>query len=180
MNILVLNGSPRKKGNVAKNLQRQVEKISKKAGEDACNVVWKDVCDLNFDFCKGCMACRSKTDCILPQDDAHKIAREIQKCNILLAGTPVYWGNINGKLKSLFDRLVGIMMAESKMGIPVPLHKGKKAIIVSSCTTPFPFNYLCGQSSGAARALKEILKSSGFKIIKKVNISNTKKFTKEI
>ena len=60
------------------------------------------------------------------------------------------------------------------MGIPIPLHKGKKAVIVTSCTTPFPFNYLCRQSTGAVRAVKEILKSSGFRIIKKVNISNTK------
>ena len=174
MNILVLNGSPRKNGNVARALQREVEKLTGKAGPETCQVVWEDVCDLSFDFCKGCMACRSKAVCILPLDHAHKIAEEIIKCDMLLAGTPVYWGNMNGKLKSLFDRLVGVMMAESKMGIPRPLHKGKKAIIVSSCTTPFPFNYLCGQSSGAVRALKEILKSSGFKIVKKVNISNTK------
>lgn len=35
---------------------------------------------------------------------------------MIIVGTPVYWGNMNGKLKSLFDRLVGIMMAESKSG----------------------------------------------------------------
>ena len=111
----------------------------------------------------------------MPEDDAHKIAQEIDNCNILIAGTPVYWGNMNGKLKSLFDRQVGTMMKESKFGSPLPLHKGKKAIVVTSCTTPFPFNYLCGQSTGAVRAVKEILKSSGFKIIKTKNISNTKK-----
>ena len=175
MNILVLNGSPRKNGNVAKALRREVEKLTGKAGSDGNQVIWEDICDLNFDFCRGCMACRSKSDCILPRDYAHKIAEEIKKCDMIFAGTPVYWGNINGKLKSLFDRLVGVMMAESKMGIPRPLHKGKKAIIVTSCTTPFPFNYLCGQSGGAVRALREILKSSGFKVVKKVNITNTKR-----
>lgn len=175
LNILVLNGSPRKNGNVARALRREVEKQTGKADADGCQVIWEDIYDLKFDFCRGCMACRSKSDCILPPDDAHKIAEEIKKCDMIFAGTPVYWGNMNGKLKSLFDRLVGILMAESKLGIPRPLHKGKKAIIVTSCTTPFPFNYLCGQSGGAVRALKEILKSSGFKVVKKVNISNTKK-----
>jgi hypothetical protein len=67
------------------------------------------------------------------------------------------------------------MMGESKLGIPIPLHKGKKAIIVTSCTTPFPFNYICGQSTGAVRAVREVLKSSGFKVIRKINLSNTKK-----
>ncbi len=175
MNILVLNGSPRKNGNVAVNLRKQVELYSAKKSCGENNVVWEDVCDLQFDFCKGCMACRSKKNCVLKKDDAHRIAEEINNCDVIFIGTPVYWGNMNGKLKSLFDRLVGTLMAESRYGIPLPLLKGKKAVIVTSCTTPFPFNYICGQSSGAYRALKEILKSSGFKIIKKIHISNTKK-----
>ena len=158
MNILVLNGSPRKNGNVESALKKEVERFSKK--HTGCSIT--------------CMSCRSNKDCILKNDDAHKIAEEIKNCDILFTGTPVYWGNMNGKLKSLFDRLVGILMAESKTGIPKPLHKGKKAVIVTSCTTPFPFNYICGQSTGAVKAVKEILKSSGFKIIRKVNISNTK------
>ena len=172
MNILILNGSPRKNGNVESALKKEVERFSKK--HTGCSITWEDVSSLNFDFCKGCMSCRSNKDCILKNDDAHKIAEEIKNCDILFTGTPVYWGNMNGKLKSLFDRLVGILMAESKTGIPKPLHKGKKAVIVTSCTTPFPFNYICGQSTGAVKAVKEILKSSGFKIIRKVNISNTK------
>ena len=173
MNILVLNGSPRRNGNVVKTLKSETEKIQKKY--ENCQIIWEDISDLNFDFCKGCMTCRSKKNCILPADDAHKLAEEIKTCDILLTGTPVYWGNINGQLKALFDRLVYVLMKESKRGIPFPLHKGKKAVIVTSCTTPFPFNYLCRQSTGAVRAVKEILKSSGFKIIKTKNISNTKK-----
>ncbi len=169
MTILVLNGSPRKNGNVAVRLRDELKKY---AGD---TVIWEDVCDLNFSFCAGCMACRSRGTCVFPADDAHRIADEIKACDMIFVGTPVYWGNMNGKLKSLFDRLVGVMMTESKFGIPLPLHKGKKAVVVTSCTTPFPFNYLCGQSTGAVRAVKEILASSGFKIIKKVNISNTKK-----
>ena len=172
MTILVLNGSPRKNGNVANRLKKELEKYPNET------VVWENVCDLQFSFCKGCMACRSKEACVLPNDDAHKIAGEIKACDMLFVGTPVYWGNMNGKLKSLFDRLVGVLMAESKRGIPVPLHKGKKAVVVTSCTTPFPFNYLCGQSSGAFRAVKEILKSSGFKIVRKIHISNTKRRSK--
>lgn len=173
MKVLVLNGSPRKNGNVAKTLKRETEKFQQK--HDACEIIWKDVCDLNFGFCKGCMACRSIGKCVMPEDDAHKIAEELSGCSMIFVGTPVYWANMNGKLKALFDRLVATFMAESKHGIPKPLHKGKKAVIVTSCTTPFPFNYLCGQTSGAVRAVKEVLKTSGFKIIKKINLSNTKK-----
>ena len=175
MKILVLNGSPRKNGNVSKTLRNEVDKISQKySAREEVLIIWEDVAELDFDFCKGCMACRSKKDCILAKDDAHRIAEEINYCDMIFVGTPVYWGNMNGKLKSLFDRLVGILMTETKSGIPLPLQKGKKAVVVTSCTTPFPFNYICGQSSGAFRAVKEVLKSSGFRIVKKVNLSNTK------
>jgi len=87
---------------------------------------------------------------------------------------PVYWGNMPGTLKMLFDRMVYAMMGESKLGIPKPLHKGKDAYIITSCTTPFPFNIFCRQTSGLVAALKEILGTSGFKIRGKVVIPGTK------
>lgn len=173
MRILVLNASPRKNGNVSGLLKKESDRLLKK--NPSAEIIWKNVSDLNFAFCHGCMVCRSKGSCILPQDDAHKIEEEIKGCDILMVGTPVYWGNMNGKLKSLFDRLVAVMMGETKYGIPRPLHKGKKAVIITSCTTPFPFNYLCVQSTGAVRAVGEVLKSSGFKVVRKINLSNTKK-----
>ncbi len=175
MKFLVLNGSPRKNGNVAKTLKSQIDFFSRKFGNEKIETKWIDVQDLQFDFCKGCMACRSRGHCQMQADDAHKIEEELKTCDYLFVGTPVYWANMNGKLKALFDRLVAIFMGESKSGIPVPLNKGKKAVIVTSCTTPFPFNYLCGQTSGAVRSVKEILKTAGFKICRTVNHAGTKK-----
>ena len=53
--------------------------------------------------------------------------------------------------------------------------QGEKAIIVSTCTTPYPFNILFNQTRGTVKALKEILKWSGFKIIATVERGGTKK-----
>lgn len=170
MTILVLNGSPRKNGTVARTLKKELSRYA----ADANMVIWHDVSDLHFAFCTGCMACRSCGRCVLPPDDAHHIAEEIRACDVLLVGTPVYWGNMSGALKSLFDRLVYALMAESKLGIPKPLCKGKMAVVVTACTTPFPFNRLCGQTGGAFRAVREILRSSGFRIIRKKHRAGTK------
>lgn len=170
MKILVLNGSPHQNGSTGNTLKTLLSSYK----NDENQIVFHNVHDLTFDFCKGCKACRKNGKCLLPQDDAHKIAEEINWCDMLIIGSPVYWGNISGKLKALFDRLVGTLMTESKNGIPQPLQKGKKSIIVTSCRTPYPFNYLFGQSTGAERALKEILKYSGFKIVKKVHKANSK------
>ncbi|MGN0731170.1 MAG: flavodoxin family protein [Treponema sp.] len=170
MNILILNGSPRANGKISQILHY----IEKEACGNGHSVTFIDAHSLSFLSCKGCMACRSKTQCILPADDAHKIADLIQKCDAIVVGSPVYWGNISGELKRLFDRLVGVMMGESKMGLPLPLHKGKNAVIVTACTTPFPFNVLAEQTTKAVKALKEILSYSGFKIKAKIILPGTK------
>ena len=170
MNVLILNGSPRTYGKIS----RILHCIEKTALENGNEVTFVDVHSLSFSSCIGCMACRSKSLCVLPPDDAHRIALLLQKCDVLVAGSPVYWGNISGDLKRLFDRLVGVMMGETKLGMPLPLHKGKCALVVTSCTTPFPFNVLAGQSTKAVRAMKEILSYSGFKIFGKIVLPGTK------
>ena len=66
------------------------------------------------------------------------------------------------------------MMGESTRGIPQPLHRGKRAILVSVGTTPYPFNILFHQTRGVIRALKEILKWSGFKVLATIEAGGTK------
>lgn len=170
MKVLILNGSPRKNGKVSQILHA-MEKRLQEAGSETEFV---DVNTLDFKCCIGCMKCRESGKCILPQDDAHHIGEALQACDAVIVGSPVYWGNITGKLKSLFDRQVAVMMGENKMGIPIPLLKGKKAIVVNTCTTPFPFNILAGQSTKSYNAVKEILSYSGIKIKGKLYVAGTK------
>ena len=170
MKVLILNGSPRKSGKVSQILHT----MEKRLQDDGNETEFVDVNMLNFKCCIGCMKCRKSGNCILPLDDAHNIGEALQNCDAVIVGSPVYWGNINGKLKCLFDRQVAVMMGENKMGIPIPLLKGKKAIVVNTCTTPFPFNILAGQSTKAYTAVKEILSYSGVKIKGKLMIGGTK------
>lgn len=171
MKVLVINGSPRKKGNVA----RMLAAVREEAEERGFDVTCLSVSDLKVAPCTGCMVCRSRLSCVLPEDDAQRVLGLIEACDVLVVGAPCYWGNMPGQLKVLFDRIVYGMMGESASGIPKPLHKGKKAILVAACTTLFPFNILFGQSQGVVRALKEILKWSGFKVVAAVQQGGTKK-----
>lgn len=170
MKILILNASPRRRGNISAMLQTMQEEAEKQGYE----VTLVRVNDLNVAPCTGCMSCRTTLKCVLPDDDAQRVAGLIAATDALIIGAPCYWGNIPGQLKLLFDRIVYAMMGESAMGIPKPLHKGKRAIVVSTCTTPFPFNILFHQTSGVRRALKEILGYSGFKITATIQKGGTK------
>ena len=172
MKILVVNGTPRKDGNIFRMLSAMKEEAEAKGFE----VTSVSVSGLHVVPCTGCMTCRSRRECVLPEDDAQRILRFIRECDVLVVGAPCYWGNIPGQLKVLFDRIVyGMMGEKSSSGIPEPLHKGKKAILVSTCSTPFPFNIWFGQSQGAVRALREILKWSGFKVVSAIQLGGTRK-----
>ena len=69
----------------------------------------------------------------------------IVKADAIVIGAPCFWGNIPGQLKLLFDRIVYGMMRDTPR-FPEPLMRGKKAVFISTCTTPWPFNILMNQS----------------------------------
>lgn len=169
MYILILNGSPRKNGTVTSLLKSVVDGISNKHV-----VEWIDVYDLKIAPCVACMKCRPDKECVLPDDDAHLLGHKIRKADALIVGTPTHWGNMSANLKLLFDRNVPAIMGEKKNGLPCPLHKGKPAIIVTACSTPWPFNYFMGQSSGAIRAVYEVMKLGGFRVLGKIVKADTR------
>jgi len=169
MKILVLNGSPRRNGTVASLLRAVTEPLTEH------DVEWVDVYKLNMKFCIACMACREKETCVLPEDDAHIAGKKIQDADALVIGTPTHWGNMSAPLKLLFDRNVPVFMAESPKGIPEPRQKDKRAVVVTACTTPWPFNFILPESRGAIRAVREILHFGGYNIVGTITKPGTKK-----
>lgn len=169
--ILILNASPRRHGGI----DRMLEIIDDEAKGLGADVETVRIDQLTIAPCKGCMVCRKKLSCVLPEDGAQSTLDKIKTSDVLVIGAPCYWGNMPGTLKLLFDRIVYGMMDEDKRGIPIPLHKGKQAVIISTCTTAWPFNILFHQSRGVVRALKEILKWSGFHITATIEKGGTKK-----
>lgn len=171
--MLIINASPRKKGNIA----QMVAEMSDEARARGVEVKVVDVQHLNIKPCMACMQCRAKGFCVLPDDDSQMVLQLIKDADTLVIAAPCYWGNIPGTLKLLFDRIVYGMMDESSRGFPKPLHKGKRCVLVSTSTTPWPFNILMHQSHGAIRALKEICRYSGFKIVATIEKGGTKRNT---
>ena len=160
MKILILNASPRPEGNIA----RMLGAMREEAVRGGAEVCYEVVSRLHVRPCTGCMKCRSSRQCVLPADDAQRVLSLVAESDVLIVGAPCYWGNMPGTLKVLFDRMV----------YGLPLHKGKRAILLTTCTTPWPFNVWFRQSRGTVRALREILKWSGFKIVRSVERGGTK------
>jgi len=167
MTACILNGGPRKNGVVADILTRIKSRL-----KDDTNVLYFNVYDESIAPCIGCLACRPDGKCVLPEDDAHRIAEAIQLSDILIVGTPTYWGNMTGPLKNLFDRCVPVF--EYIDGFKIrKVQKGKRAIIVTASSAPYPFNQLPSQSRGAVKAVKTILKAGGYHVVKTINLAHS-------
>lgn len=171
MKLLFINGSPRKKGTVVHLLKIIKEEID----ENRHETEWIDVYDLQMKPCIGCMTCRTTNECILSEDDAHKVGDKIEWADAIIVGTPTHWGNMSAQLKLLFDRNVPVFMGEKPNGIPTPRQKGKLAAVVTACTTPWPFNVIFAESRGAVRAVKEVLHYGGYTYLGAVVKPGTKK-----
>ena len=168
MHLLIINGSPRKKGLISQMLRI----FHEQAINSGIEVIEVYANDLQIKPCMGCMACRSKRHCVLPEDDAQRVLTLIEQADAIVIGAPCYWGNIPGQLKLLFDRIVYGMMRDTPR-FPEPLMKGKRLVCISTSTTPFPFNILMNQSHGAIRALREIGRFSGWKIVDTIERGGT-------
>ncbi len=176
MNVLIINASPRKKG-VTSTLLDEVKRVM----NPTHRIEIVRIHDLDIRPCTGCLKCRPDKACVLPKDDAHMLAEKIKEADLLIFGSPVYWGNMPGTLKLFFDRSVPLFEyceAKAIKYIPRPQLKEKKAILLITVASPFPYNLLPSQSRGAIRALKTVLKAGGIKIVSIINVTNSFNFEK--
>ena len=168
MKILIINGSPRKKGLISQMLDIMRQEAEQRG--DEVQVVYTN--DLTVKPCTGCMACRTKLKCSMAEDDSQRVLGMMRDSDAVIMGAPCYWGNIPGQMKLLFDRMVYGMMRDTPR-FPEPLMKGKKCVLLSTCTTPWPWNIWFKQSRGAIRAMREICHYSGLKVVTTIERGGT-------
>jgi len=104
MNVLAINGSPRKNWNTATLLTQALEGAASQGAETDLVHLY----DLSFKGCKSCFACklkdgRSYGKCAL-QDDLTPILEKIDNADALILGSPIYWGNVTGEMRSFMER----------------------------------------------------------------------------
>lgn len=171
MNILFLNGSPRRGGMNAQYLQA----MARTAVEMGAKVEFLHIGAMKIKYCTGCEVCRTRRSCVLPPDDSVLFLEKLRWADVFVVGSPCYLYNMSAQLKTLFDRIVYGLMKEREVGLPQPLMRGKNAFVVITSTAPWPFNRLLGYSSGTYGALKRILHMGGFRMLGSIQRGNTKK-----
>ena len=105
MNVVGLNGSPRKNWNSAQMLEHAL-KGAAAAGADTELI---HLIDLNFTGCRSCFACKklggkSFGRCAA-KDDLTDILDRILEAEAVIISAPVYFGDVPGMVRNLFERL---------------------------------------------------------------------------
>lgn len=100
MKVLLLNGSPNKKGTTYKALLEMQQTFEKEGIES--EII--HVCDKEISGCKACYACFKTGKCVLG-GGVNELANEFEKADGLVLGSPVYYASANGTFISFLDRL---------------------------------------------------------------------------
>ncbi|MCD8030253.1 MAG: flavodoxin family protein [Bacteroides sp.] len=104
--IILINGSPRKKANTATLLHKAAEGAeSVGARTDLIHLY-----DLEYTGCVSCFACKRKDGkyncrCVV-KDDLSPVLKKIMKSDGLILGSPIYLGDVTGKIRCMLERLV--------------------------------------------------------------------------
>jgi len=106
MNVIAINGSPRKKWNTATLLEHALSG----AGSKGARTDLVHLYDLDFRGCTSCFACKLKGGksygkCAL-QDDLTPVLERIARADALILGSPIYFGTVTGEMRSFMERLL--------------------------------------------------------------------------
>lgn len=163
-NVLAILGTPHTDGITAAMYDCAV----RSAEQAGCAVTKVNLYEKDLAYCQGCRTCLQTHTCRL-DDDIQEIAAALGQCQTVVLAAPVYWANVPAPVKNLFDRLLGTAMAMDETGaLPKPRLMGRRYLLLTSCNTPAPFSWLCGQSRGALRSMEQFFKTAGMKPLGKI------------
>lgn len=112
-NILILTGSPRVGGN-SDLLADAFIKGATKAGHD---VIKCEVGNKNIMGCKACDTCYSKGKPCSFDDDFNSIAPLMEKADVIVFTTPLYWFTFPTQLKAVIDKMYSFIIGGKELKI---------------------------------------------------------------
>ncbi len=103
--IVILNGSPRKKGNTS-----ALVKAFTQGAESTGHTITEFFLDsMNIHGCKGCFGGHSGRDspCV-QRHDMDQIYPAVRECDVIVLASPLYYWNMSGQIRNAVDRLFAL------------------------------------------------------------------------
>ena len=106
MKAIAINGSPRKKWNTATLLEKALEGAAAQGTKTELIHLY----DLNYKGCISCFNCKLKDGksyghCAV-NDELKPVLQKIEETDVLILGSPIYFGNVTGEMRSFVERLM--------------------------------------------------------------------------
>ena len=104
-NIVILNGSPRQKGNTSM-LAEAFAEGARSAGHTVTEFF---LGGMDIHVCKGCFGWHSSNECPCVQhDDMDKIYPAVKDSAVVVLASPLYYWTMSGQLRTALDRLFAL------------------------------------------------------------------------
>ena len=114
-NILVINSSPREKGNT----ELLADAFINGAVAAGHQTVKVNLRELNIGVCLGCYGCFAKKgDPCIQKDDMNVVYSALEQADTVVLASPLYWWQFNAQMKAVIDRLLAIYATAENMTIP--------------------------------------------------------------
>lgn len=115
MRIIAFNGSPWKDKNTAALLKKCLNGVASQGAETELVHLY----DLNFKGCTSCFACKMKDGksygkCAR-KDELEPFLKKVEEADAIFLGSPIFFGNVTGEMRSLMERLLFPYLVYSKV-----------------------------------------------------------------
>lgn len=126
--VLMINGSPRKNGNIALAFS-EMEKVFAENGVEYENIL------LGTSPIRGCVACEScrKTGRCVFDDKVNELSAKFEAADGLVIGSPVYYGSANGALLAALQRMFYSSHFDKSLKVGASVVSARR----SGCTATF-------------------------------------------
>ncbi len=133
MKITCVLGSPRIKGNSAVMAKRFCD-TAEKLGAQVQTFVLNE---LHYRGCQACMACKTKSDKCVLQDDLTPVLESVREGDVLVMGSPVYMWDVSSLLRSFIERTYSFFVPDFATNPnPSRLKPGKKLVFIQTQGQP--------------------------------------------
>ena len=138
MKVLLINGSPRKTGNTFLALSEAARTLEKHGIET-------EIVQIGTKPVRGCIACsQCKTlqlgRCVFDDDVCNRISGKLDGADALIIGSPVYYGQPNGSVLSLMQRMfysAGAKLENKPAAAVCVCRRGGATAAFQTLTMPF-------------------------------------------
>lgn len=133
MKVVAINGSPRKKWNTA----QMLESALSGCGDAGAETKLYHLIDLKFKGCTSCFACKrlggpSYAKCAM-RDDLTQVLNDVWDADVLIIGSPVYFGDVTADLRAFLERLwFSVLMYNKEHRIRAPKRIPVKIILTTN------------------------------------------------